>query len=85
MPQYLVLRADRHAVGTGREVVVGELHVEISRVLQAEPVGSHGERLARAILKARAGDVQVDPGYDGVYGKVRVLPDLGANVPGGST
>ena len=32
------------------------------------------ERLAQAVMKARIGDVQIDPGYDGVYGKVRVWP-----------
>ncbi|PKB73614.1 MAG: hypothetical protein BZY75_00975 [SAR202 cluster bacterium Io17-Chloro-G7] len=32
-----------------------------------------GEELAQSILKARVGDVEVEPGYDGVYGKVRVV------------
>ncbi|MCH8898516.1 MAG: hypothetical protein IIC33_09530 [Chloroflexi bacterium] len=31
-----------------------------------------GEKLAQSILKARAGDVEVEPGFDGVYGKVHV-------------
>ena len=31
-----------------------------------------GEKIAQAILKARAGQVHVEPGFDGVYGKVRV-------------
>ena len=31
-----------------------------------------GEALARAILGARTGDIEVDPGYDGVYGKISV-------------
>lgn len=31
-----------------------------------------GETLTRAILDARAGNVSVDPGYDGVYGSVKL-------------
>ena len=33
-----------------------------------------GEKLAEAVQRARVGDVQVDPGYDGVYGKIRIWP-----------
>ena len=33
-----------------------------------------GERLAQAVMKARVGDVRVDPGYDGVYGTISVWP-----------
>jgi uncharacterized protein (TIGR00375 family) len=33
-----------------------------------------GERLAQAVMKARLGEVRVDPGYDGVYGKISVWP-----------
>ncbi len=32
-----------------------------------------GERLAGAILRMRRGEVQVQPGYDGVYGRVQIL------------
>ena len=31
-----------------------------------------GERMAQAILKARSGKIVVEPGYDGLYGTVRV-------------
>ena len=34
-----------------------------------------GERLAQGILKARTGDVRVEPGYDGLYGTVRLWDD----------
>ncbi len=48
-----------------------EIEILISAGLDAlEKVA--GEKLARAILKARAGDVEVEPGFDGVYGKVHV-------------
>lgn len=33
-----------------------------------------GERLAEAVLRVRRREVAVDPGYDGVFGTVRVLP-----------
>ena len=33
-----------------------------------------GEKLAQAVLSARVGDVNVEPGFDGVYGKVLVRP-----------
>ena len=31
-----------------------------------------GERVARAIVMARYGEVTVDPGFDGQYGTVRI-------------
>ena len=34
-----------------------------------------GESLAQAIMRARLGDVRIDPGYDGVYGKIHVRPE----------
>ena len=34
-----------------------------------------GERLAQGILKARMGDVRVEPGYDGLFGTVRLWGD----------
>ena len=43
-----------------------------------------GENLAQAILRARVGDIRVDPGYDGVYGKVHVWPEGAPPKPPGS-
>ena len=34
-----------------------------------------GERLAEGITRIRAGDVHIEPGYDGRYGTVRVWRD----------
>ena len=45
------------------------IHASYSELAQAG-----GEQLALAVLRARAGEVDVEPGYDGVYGSVRVFP-----------
>ena len=52
-----------------------ELGSELQVLLNAKesdliPVA--GESLSRAILSVRAGNVEVDPGYDGVYGRIKV-------------
>lgn len=57
--------------------LVGELGSELRTLSQApydELAQVCGERLARAVLRARSGEVEVEPGYDGVYGSVRVFP-----------
>ena len=46
------------------------------RVLTGAPVDAvasiAGERVAEVFARSRAGDVAISPGYDGVYGTVRL-------------
>ena len=58
--------------------VINELGSELQTLLHASPADlalAAGEPLARAILQARRGDVQVSPGYDGVFGTVSLPPE----------
>jgi uncharacterized protein (TIGR00375 family) len=48
-------------------------------VLERMPPGAiakaTGERIAEGVAKARVGDLEIAPGYDGLYGSVRLWPD----------
>jgi uncharacterized protein (TIGR00375 family) len=58
--------------------IVEELGGELKVLLESSQQDLYdlaGERMAEAILRARVGEVQVDPGYDGVFGTVRIWPD----------
>ena len=58
--------------------ITGELGSEIQALIWTKAddlITVAGEKLAEAVLRARAGDVQVDPGYDGLYGKIRIWPE----------
>jgi uncharacterized protein (TIGR00375 family) len=64
--------------------IVSEMGSELqvlaeSKSAELEPVT--GEQLAEAILMARAGKVSVEPGYDGVFGKIS-LPLEAKDSPG---
>lgn len=41
----------------------------------AAALPAHGERLAEGIARVRAGDIHVEPGYDGLYGTVKIWGD----------
>ena len=41
----------------------------------ANALPGYGERLSDGISKVRAGDIYVQPGFDGQYGVVKVWPD----------
>ena len=42
-----------------------------------------GERVAEAVARVRHGELTVTPGYDGVYGTVRIWPEEGRSQPRG--
>ena len=44
-----------------------------AEVSDIERVG--GERVAEGVERVRKGDIHIEPGYDGVFGKVSVWPD----------
>ena len=35
----------------------------------------HGPRVAEAVQRIRAGDIHIQPGFDGQYGTVKIWPD----------
>ena len=75
------------AIGVGeRTKTVARAYTELTDALGSEfavlldaPIeditGVAGERIAEGIARMRTGDVAVEPGYDGVYGTVRIWPD----------
>jgi PHP family Zn ribbon phosphoesterase len=58
--------------------IVRELGNELNVLLRAglaDLAAAAGETVAQGVLRVRRGEVAVDPGYDGVYGQVRVWPE----------
>ncbi len=60
-------------------LLIDSLGSEIDILLQVpivdiEKVG--GARIAEAVQKVRAGDIVIEPGYDGIYGKVAIRLDV---------
>ena len=68
-------------VETARARLVDAFGSELAILLNAPPsdlalaLPEHGERLAEGVTRVRAGDVHIEPGYDGRYGTVRVWRD----------
>lgn len=75
------------AVGAGTKRAQREYHKLVERfggemtVLTTAPeteiAAVAGERTAEAIARVRKGDVSIEPGYDGVYGTVKIWPEEG--------
>ena len=42
----------------------------------ADALPTHGPRLAEGVERVRAGDIHIEPGFDGQFGVVKVWPDL---------
>ena len=58
--------------------IVNELGSELQVLVwagQTDLEEAGGGRLAEGIMKARTGGAVIEPGYDGLYGKVRIWPD----------
>jgi PHP family Zn ribbon phosphoesterase len=51
----------------------GELTV-LTDAAVADIAAIAGERVAEGVSRVRAGDLIIEPGYDGVYGTVRIWP-----------
>ena len=56
------------------EEVGSELHI-LTEAAVGDIAAVGGERIAEGVARVRRGDIVIEPGYDGVYGKVRVWPD----------
>lgn len=52
----------------------------LNEVPVVEVAEKYGERLAEALTKVRTGDIIIDPGYDGVFGIVRIWPQEKENL-----
>lgn len=50
---------------------------------EGELVSLGGERLAEAVLKVRTGEIDVKPGFDGEFGKIRIFGSTEAPRPAG--
>lgn len=62
-------------IGPELEILIEKSQEEIQKIA--------GAKIAEAILSVRNGQVDIHPGYDGVYGKIKVLPPiLGAEISG---
>jgi uncharacterized protein (TIGR00375 family) len=71
-------------VRTANFKLVKAFGTELATLLEAPPVDiagalpEDGERIAEGVAKVRAGEVRIEPGFDGQYGTVRVWPDAPA-------
>lgn len=73
-------------VGTGSETVarpcealVKDFGTEFDVLLKTskeEIASCAGAKVAEAVIRVRKGQVKVDPGYDGVYGKIRLFDQV---------
>ncbi len=75
------------AVGTGSEAVARQYKALVRdfgtefevllRTTKEEIASCAGAKIAEAVMRVRKGQVKVDPGYDGVYGKIRLFDQEG--------
>jgi uncharacterized protein (TIGR00375 family) len=56
--------------------IIGKLGTEFNILIDANEEdikNATTERIAQGIMRVRNGNVEIDPGYDGVYGKVKIF------------
>lgn len=80
----LEILAEAYGVGVGSQKAINNYQLIINncgsefKILLETPIEKiqkvAGEKVAEAIAKVRSGDIAIEPGYDGVFGKVRVWP-----------
>ena len=64
-------------VRTEYDRLVSELGSELSVLMNApvtDVASISGERIAEGVARVRTGDISIEPGYDGLYGTVKVWP-----------
>jgi uncharacterized protein (TIGR00375 family) len=73
----LELGVSSQKVASSYELLISNFGSEF-KVLLATPIEEikrvGGERMSEGIAKVRSGDIVIEPGYDGVFGKVRIWP-----------
>lgn len=85
MVPLMEILAEAYEVGSGSKKVIegylsliGSLGSEFKILLETNTSDIErvaGAKVAEAISKVRAGDIVIEPGYDGVFGKVKIWPE----------
>ncbi len=72
----LGLGRDTAGVAKKYEELVGSLGSEFEILLELPipEIARFGEKIAQGVERMRRGEIEVEPGYDGVFGVVKVLP-----------
>lgn len=71
-------------VVTGYEQLVNTFGGEFKVLLETEPEEIKkiaGDRVSEAIARVRNGDISIEPGYDGVFGKIKIWPSVPTSKP----
>lgn len=85
MVPLMEILAETYGVGVGSQKIINNYQLIINnlgsefKVLLETEIGEIrkvvGERVAEAIAKVRSGDIHIEPGYDGVFGEVKIWSD----------
>jgi uncharacterized protein (TIGR00375 family) len=79
------LEQGRDTAGVARkyEEMVTNLAPEFTILMDVpiDEIARYGEKIAEGIARMRRGEIKVEPGYDGVFGTVQVLPGTRKIIP----